>query len=116
MRLSDIKAGVPFIKEEEGFAGDLFPQLEFKPTVWIKIIPVKRLFNSTLIHAVVTRGSCFVADVNSGLFTILDGHITVRIVAEPKPKAKAKPKAKPTAKKPSVKKVKAVQAELDLAG
>lgn len=43
----------------------------YKGNIYTKIIPSKRLFNSTMVHDVVTRGDMFALNVNTGLFTVL---------------------------------------------
>jgi hypothetical protein len=42
---------------------------DFNP--YIKVIPVKRLFNSTMVHEVVTRGDFFAVNLATGELTIL---------------------------------------------
>ena len=41
---------------------------------YVKIIPSKKLFNSTMIHEVVTRGDIFALNLETGEFTILPGY------------------------------------------
>jgi len=43
-------------------------------TTYVKIIPAKKLFNSTMIHEVVTRGDIFALNLETGEFTILPGY------------------------------------------
>lgn len=43
-------------------------------TTYVKIIPSKKLFNSTMIHEVVTRGDIFALNLETGEFTILPGY------------------------------------------
>lgn len=38
---------------------------------YLKVIPVKRLFNSTMVHEVVTRGDFFAVDLLTGSLTVL---------------------------------------------
>ena len=38
---------------------------------YMKIIPTKRLFNSTTIHEVVTRGDFFAVNLATNIFTVL---------------------------------------------
>ena len=38
---------------------------------YIKIVPSKRLFNSTMIHEVVTRGDFFALNLLTNVFTVL---------------------------------------------
>ena len=42
---------------------------------YCKVIPAKRLFNSTMIHEVITRGDFFAVDLETGTLTILAGHL-----------------------------------------
>ena len=42
---------------------------------FVKVIPAKRLFNSTMIHEVITRGDFFAVDLETGTLTILAGHL-----------------------------------------
>ena len=43
----------------------------YKDEPYIKIIPAKRLFNSTTIHEVVTRGDFFAVNMATNVFTVL---------------------------------------------
>ena len=45
----------------------------YKSDTYIKIIPCKRLFNSTTVHEVVTRGSFFALNLKTGIFTVIPG-------------------------------------------
>jgi len=38
---------------------------------YIKIIPSKRLFNSTMVHEVITRGDIFCLNLLTNIFTVL---------------------------------------------
>jgi hypothetical protein len=38
---------------------------------YMRITPCKRLFNSTTIHQVVTRGDFFAVNLQTGIFTVL---------------------------------------------
>lgn len=49
----------------------------YKSETYIKIIPCKRLFNSTTIHEVVTRGSFFALNLRTGIFTVIPGDAAV---------------------------------------
>jgi hypothetical protein len=40
---------------------------------YLKIIPSKALFKSTMIHDVVNRGDCFALNLHTGEFTIIPG-------------------------------------------
>lgn len=52
--------------------------IEYNDRKYMKIIPSKRLFNSTMIHEVVTRGDFFAVDMESKQFTVLGGDIAPR--------------------------------------
>ena len=43
----------------------------YKNEPYMKIIPTKRLFNSTTIHDVVTRGDFFALNILTNVFTVL---------------------------------------------
>ena len=43
----------------------------YKDEPYMKIIPTKRLFNSTTIHEVVTRGDFFAVSLATNVFTVL---------------------------------------------
>lgn len=43
----------------------------WKGDPFMKIVPVKRLFNSTMIHEVVTRGDFFAVNLLDNTFTVL---------------------------------------------
>ena len=45
---------------------------------YYKVIPAKKLFNSTLVHEVITRGDFFAVDLETGTLTILAGHLLSR--------------------------------------
>ena len=45
---------------------------------YCKVIPAKKLFNSTMIHEVITRGDFFAVDLETGTLTILAGHLLSR--------------------------------------
>ena len=47
------------------------PVFLYKQIPYQKIIPSKRLFNSTTIHEVVTRGDIFALNLLTGIFTVL---------------------------------------------
>ena len=42
---------------------------------FVKVVPAKRLFNSTMVHEVCTRGDFFAVDLETGTLTILAGHL-----------------------------------------
>jgi hypothetical protein len=52
--------------------------IEYNDRKYMKIIPSKRLFNSTMIHEVVTRGDFFAVDMESKQFTVLGGDLAPR--------------------------------------
>ena len=43
----------------------------YKGEPYMKIVPAKRLFNSTMIHEVVTRGDFFAVNLSTNTFTVL---------------------------------------------
>jgi hypothetical protein len=43
----------------------------YKNDPYMRITPAKRLFNSTMIHEVVTRGDFFAVNLQTGVFTVL---------------------------------------------
>jgi hypothetical protein len=43
----------------------------YKGEPYMKIVPVKRLFNSTMIHEVITRGDFFAVNLLTNVFTVL---------------------------------------------
>jgi hypothetical protein len=45
--------------------------------LYIKVIPGKRLFQSTMVHEVINRGDIFAVRLSDSLLTILDGNIQV---------------------------------------
>lgn len=47
----------------------IFVHTDGKP--YMRITPAKRLFNSTMIHEVVTRGDFFAVNLQTGIFTVL---------------------------------------------
>jgi hypothetical protein len=42
----------------------------------LRVIPGKRLFNSTMVHEVVNRGDVFAVNLETGMLTILPGTFT----------------------------------------
>ena len=42
---------------------------------FVKVVPAKRLFNSTMVHEVCTRGDFFAVDIETGTLTVLAGHL-----------------------------------------
>jgi hypothetical protein len=49
----------------------------YKDQLYIRAIPSKRLFNSTLVHEVVNRGDVFALHVESQQLTIIPGKAEV---------------------------------------
>ena len=49
----------------------------FKDELYIKVIPGKRLFQSTMVHEVINRGDIFAVRLRDAALTILDGNIQV---------------------------------------
>lgn len=51
------------------------PRGEFlhEDAVWLRAVPSKALFNSTLIHEVINRGDFFAVRKRDGLLTIMNG-------------------------------------------
>ena len=47
----------------------------FNGQPFMKIVPSKRLFRSTLVHDVVTRGDIFAVNLTTGEFTVFPGSI-----------------------------------------
>jgi uncharacterized protein with WD repeat len=45
----------------------------FENELYIRLIPAKRLFNSTMVHDVVNRGSIFAMRVSDQQFTVIPG-------------------------------------------
>jgi hypothetical protein len=43
----------------------------YKGVPYMRIIPTKRLFNSTTVHEVVTRGDFFAVNLKNSIFTVL---------------------------------------------
>lgn len=43
----------------------------YKDEPYMMVIPAKRLFNSTMIHEVITRGDFFAVNLLTSIFTIL---------------------------------------------
>jgi len=51
---------------------------ELDNVLYIRVIPGKRLFNSTMVHSVVTRGDIFAVRVEDSMLTIIPGDSKVR--------------------------------------
>lgn len=46
---------------------------KFNNRIYIRAIPSKRLFNSSMVHEVVNRGDVFALDVETNTLTIIPG-------------------------------------------
>lgn len=57
-----------FVNRKIPNAGKIFM---FDGVPWMRIVPAKRLFNSTMIHEVVNRGDMFAVSLLTGVFTVL---------------------------------------------
>lgn len=44
---------------------------------YLRVIPVKRMFQSTMVHDVVTRGDIFAVRVKDSAFTVIPGNAQV---------------------------------------
>jgi hypothetical protein len=51
---------------------------ELDGVTYVRIIPGKKLFNSTMVHSVVTRGDIFALRLEDSMFTIIPGNSKVR--------------------------------------
>lgn len=63
----------------------------YKDRTYIRLIPGKNLFKSTMVHEVVNRGDIFALDVQTQVFTIIPGtakveHIDVTCIVAAKQK------------------------------
>ena len=54
--------------------------IPYKDKFYIQVTPVKRLFNSTTVHEVVTRGDIFAVDIASKELTVLPRSALEKIV------------------------------------
>lgn len=45
---------------------------------YVRIVPGKKLFNSTMVHSVVTRGDIFALRLEDSMFTVIPGTANVR--------------------------------------
>lgn len=50
---------------------------KYRDEIYIRVIPAKTLFNSTLIHETVNRGNIFAVRVSDSKLTIVPGNATV---------------------------------------
>lgn len=51
---------------------------ELDGVIYIRIIPGKKLFQSTMVHSVVTRGDIFALRLEDSVFTVIPGKSLVR--------------------------------------
>jgi hypothetical protein len=51
---------------------------ELDGVVYVRVIPGKKLFNSTMVHSVVNRGDIFALRLEDSVFTIIPGTAKVR--------------------------------------
>jgi hypothetical protein len=49
----------------------------YKDELYIRLVPSKRLFNSTTVHEVVNRGDVFAMKVSNQQFTVVPGKASV---------------------------------------
>ena len=52
----------------------------YEGAAYMKIVPSKRLFNSTMVHEVCTRGDIFAVNLETGVFTVLPNGSNEKIV------------------------------------
>lgn len=51
---------------------------ELDGVTYVRIVPGKKLFNSTMVHSVVNRGDIFALRLEDSVFTIIPGTARVR--------------------------------------
>lgn len=51
---------------------------ELDGVIYVRIVPGKKLFNSTMVHSVVNRGDIFALRLEDSVFTIIPGTAKVR--------------------------------------
>lgn len=51
---------------------------ELDGVIYVRIVPGKKLFNSTMVHSVVNRGDIFALRLEDSVFTIIPGTARVR--------------------------------------
>lgn len=51
---------------------------ELDGVTYVRIVPGKKLFQSTMVHSVVTRGDIFALRLEDSVFTIIPGTAKVR--------------------------------------
>ena len=75
-----VKGLLGLVVESESKSADIIKLtlIDYDDRKYMKIIPSKRLFNSTMIHEVVTRGDFFAVDMDSKQFTVLGGDLAPR--------------------------------------
>jgi hypothetical protein len=52
----------------------------YKDDIYLRVIPGKKLFNSTMVHEVVNRGDIFATRLKDQMLTIIPGSETPEIV------------------------------------
>ena len=58
--------------------GIILKAFELDGIVYVRIVPGKKLFNSTMVHSVVNRGDIFALRLEDSVFTIIPGTTEVR--------------------------------------
>lgn len=53
----------------------------YNDSLYLRIIPAKRLFNSTLVHEVVTRGDVFAVHMETGQLTVVPGKAQIVVAS-----------------------------------
>ena len=51
---------------------------ELDGVIYARIVPGKKLFNSTMVHSVVNRGDIFALRLEDSVFTVIPGNAKVR--------------------------------------
>ncbi len=51
---------------------------ELDGVIYVRIVPGKKLFNSTMVHSVVNRGDIFALRLEDSVFTVIPGNAKVR--------------------------------------
>lgn len=49
----------------------------YEGDIYLRVIPVKRMFQSTMVHDVVTRGDVFAVRMKDSSFTVIPGSANV---------------------------------------
>ena len=71
----------PLPESSEPKTSPIFTKLkafELDGVIYVRIIPGKKLFNSTMVHSVVNRGDIFALRLEDSMFTIIPGTAKVR--------------------------------------